>query len=120
GVYIFRWAVNNGTCPVNSDDVQITIYDLPSIASAGSDQHVCNTDSITMAANTPLTGTGTWTQVSGPNTPNIVAVNTGNTVMNGLIAGTYIFSWTISNGVCSNATDTVQVVIDDLPSVAVA
>lgn len=108
GTYIFRWTISNGTCTSSSDDVQITISAAATTANAGTDQNLCNLNAVTMAGNTPISGTGTWSIISGPNTPSISNINTPTTTITGLVAGTYIFEWTITNGACSS-TDQVQI-----------
>ena len=98
--------------------MQITIYNLPTVVNAGPDQNLCNTDSAIMAGNVPGIGTGNWALLSGPNVPVITSPNDPATSITGMIAGTYLFGWSISNGVCLSTTDTVQIVIYDLPTVA--
>src|SRR6185436_18191730 len=73
GVYTFRWTVSNGLCSNSTDDVQITIFAPPTAANAGSDQNLCNVNSTVVNGNNPTVGTGTWTLISGPNTPNIIS-----------------------------------------------
>ena len=117
GTYGFRWTIINGTCPPSADDVIITVNDLPSLALAGPDQALCNITGTTMAATTPLVGTGEWTLVSGPNTPSITFPNLATTTITGLIPGTYFFDWTVTNGPCTS-TDQAKVTIAALPTTA--
>ncbi|MFP3467985.1 hypothetical protein, partial [Leifsonia sp. SIMBA_070] len=58
-----------------------------------------------------------WTQISGPNTATIASPNNPNSLMLGLIAGTYEFSWTIATTGCTSE-DRVIITIYDLPSTA--
>jgi large repetitive protein len=109
GTYVFRWMISNGICAPDSDDVQITIYDSATVSHAGPKQNIC-TASTTMAANTPVVGTGAWGLISGPNAPTIVTLSSPSTSITGLISGTYVFSWTITNGVCSNTSNDTVVV----------
>ena len=118
GVYQFSWTVSNGVCSSTTDTVQITIYALPTVANAGADQNLCNVTTVTLSGDIAVSGTGIWTQINGPNTPTIAPVGNANTTVTGMVAGVYEFSWTISNGVCSSTTDTVQITIYDLPTVA--
>ena len=118
GVYTFSWTIVNGVCTPSSDSVNVTIYSLPTVVDAGPDQNLCNVTSTTMAGNVPGVGTGTWTIISGPNTPSITAPNNPSTTITGMIAGVYQFGWTISNGVCVSTTDTMQVTIYALPSIS--
>lgn len=93
----------------------LTNYELPTIAFAGNDQDLCaTTPAITsMTANTPVIGIGTWTQISGPVVAAIAQVNNPATIVSNLAEGTYLFVWTISNGVCTPTTDTVQIHISE-------
>ena len=118
GTYIFQWSVSNGSCTSSTSNVQIIIYALPTTASAGSNQSLCNVTSTTMAANTPTTGTGAWSLVSGPNSPAITTTSSPTTTITGMVVGTYIFRWTITNGVCSTSTSDVQVSIYSIPTTA--
>ncbi|MEP7164274.1 MAG: PKD domain-containing protein [Ferruginibacter sp.] len=118
GIYVFKWKITNGTCPPTEANVQITVTDIPTTANAGTDQSLCAVSITTLSANIATVGTGTWTQVSGPTTAGITNNNLPNTGITGLIPGTYIFSWTIGNGVCPPNADNVQVIIYDNATVA--
>ncbi|WP_337968883.1 gliding motility-associated C-terminal domain-containing protein [uncultured Flavobacterium sp.] len=126
GTYRLTWTVTNGPftnpslCQPSSDTVEITFNDIPpSIANAGPDQELCNVTSVTMAAQPVTSGIGTWTKVSGP-PANIASPNNENSIMLGLVPGTYEFLWTVTtlnlNGCISQ--DSVIVTIYDLPSTA--
>jgi len=126
GTYVLTWTVTNGPftnpslCQPTSDTVNITFNDNPpTVANAGPDQEICNATTTTMAGNTPLIGTGLWTQVSGPNSATISAPNNPNSLMLGLIPGTYTFKWTITTTGCISE-DTVLVTIYANPSTAEA
>src|SRR5207237_1315712 len=116
GVYVFRWTISNGVCASSTDDVQITIYALPTTSNAGSDQSLCNVTSATFAGNSPVTGTGAWSLISGPNSPTITAPSSATSTLTGMVTGIYVFRWTISNGVCASSTDDVQITIYALPT----
>ncbi|WP_125721027.1 PKD domain-containing protein [Flavobacterium ustbae] len=123
GTYTLTWTVSNGPftspslCQPSSDTVNITFNDdPPTAASAGPDQELCDAASVTMAANAPVIGTGTWAQISGP-AATIASPNNPNSLILGLVAGTYEFSWTIATTGCSSE-DTVIITIYDLPSTA--
>ncbi len=117
GFYIFRWTVNADTCGQAFDDINLTIGIPPNPASAGPDQNVCNSTSVTMAANTfdSFFESGKWSVLTGaPNQPNIVDPSDPNTVINGLVAGTYTFRWTMSAKsvfVCPGTSDDVTIVV---------
>jgi gliding motility-associated-like protein len=120
GTYTFAWTISSGACAVSSDTVQVIIYDLPTTADAGIDQQICNAASATMAANAATTGSGMWSQASGPNAATITAPSSETTTVTGLQAGTYVFAWTITNGVCAASADSVTIIIDPLPTTAAA
>ncbi|MDP2235242.1 MAG: PKD-like domain-containing protein, partial [Bacteroidales bacterium] len=112
GIYLFRWTVTNGTCD-SFDEIVIWNYAPPSIANAGPNQTaVCGFETV-MAANLPVTGLGTWTQISKPiAAPDAVieSVILPNTIISGMGEGTYVFRWTITNGpVCSVSFDEVSI-----------
>jgi gliding motility-associated-like protein/uncharacterized repeat protein (TIGR01451 family) len=105
GNYVLTWTISNGSCAPSVDTVQIQVYAQPDAANAGPDQTKNNSGSFVMSANAPVNGTGTWTQISGtaviadnnnPNTNVTLQPNTSATLV-----------WTISNGNCAAAKDTV-------------
>lgn len=101
-VYIFSWAIINGSCN-SSSQVTVTDYTMP-IADAGSNQIFINTTSTMLQGNTPAAGSGVWTQVSGPAATISAPANPTSTV-NGLLSGnTYVFAWTVTNGSCNSSS----------------
>ena len=119
GVYTFLWTISFANCTPSNGSVTITIYDTPTVSIAGPDQTICAATT-TMAANAAAVGTGLWSLVSGPNTPGITTPSSPTTTITGLIAGTYVFQWTISNGICPSSNSTVQVVVTPQPTASVA
>ncbi|PKP02032.1 MAG: hypothetical protein CVU14_04110, partial [Bacteroidetes bacterium HGW-Bacteroidetes-9] len=120
GIYVFVWTIANGTCS-SGDQVRIVNSALPTTADAGPDQTQVCSDQATMAANLPVIGVGNWTQISGPNTPNIQSVILPNTIITGMIPGTYTFRWTITNGViCAPSFDDVEITALLTPTPAAA
>ncbi|MBX2979710.1 MAG: gliding motility-associated C-terminal domain-containing protein [Flavobacteriales bacterium] len=120
GTNVFRWTVNNGPCGTSSDEVTIFRFDPSNpAANAGPDQSIClpvAPNVVIMAGSAVIApASGTWSQVSGPNTANIVSVNSPTTSIGGLIPGTYVFQWAVSNGPCpnGNTTDLVNVLVYD-------
>lgn len=110
---LYRTQLKNSVCNSEySNTVTITVLSSVTTANAGADQTLCAINSVTLAGNQPVSGTGTWTQVSGPSTANFINSAAYNTIANGLVAGTYQFRWTISNGVCNNSSDDVTIHID--------
>jgi hypothetical protein len=107
GLYVFVWTISEGGCS-NGDQIRITNSAAPTTSNAGPDQDVCGTI-VTMAANTPVNGTGNWSQISGPNTASITSLILPNTTITGLIEGTYVFTWTISSGLCTPSSSDVTI-----------
>src|SRR4029077_3424511 len=66
--------------------------------------------------NTPTTGTGVWTLVSGSGSiTNSLSPTTGIT---GLATGNNVFAWTISNPPCANSVSQVTITVNQIPTVA--
>jgi gliding motility-associated-like protein len=120
---IYRALVQNGVCAMMyTNNIVITVIDPVTIADAGPDQLICNGRSIvTLAANTPVSGAGSWSLLSGPSVPSFDNISLPNATISGLSTGTYVFAWTISNGTCASSTDTVQIRIDQItPAFAIS
>lgn len=105
--YTFRWSIDNGVCDTEYDDVEITFYNEPTTASAGSDVNSCGTLNGTFAGNTPVYGNGTWSKIDGPGSAGISNENSATSSFYVDAYGTYTFRWTIGNGTCDNSTDDV-------------
>ena len=116
GTYTFRWTITDGTCSSSYADVNITVYDNPSIPIAGVDQNIFGGTTATLAGNIISSGTGLWTKVSGPNCTITDTSNPSSTVT-GMTAGTYVFQWTSTLGTCT-LSDQVQIVLYDNPTQA--
>jgi gliding motility-associated-like protein len=114
-----KWTISNGSCTASEDQISITVNAAPTVSNAGTNQTLCNVTTATMAANTPTVGTGAWVKVSGPGTIAAAEVNNPTAQVTGLTAGsTTRFQWVISNGVCTNSSSTVDIIVDALPTVA--
>ena len=112
GEYTFVFTTSNGaTCsPSVSTPITITILPLPTSSQAGPVQTACFGSYATMTANTPSTGTGTWTSSPAGIFSNI---NSPTSTFTGA-PGVYQLTWTITSGSCTSATVT-QVTI--LPAI---
>jgi len=99
GTKVFTWTERNGQC-TGSANVTVSFYQQP-VADAGTGGNNCGREMILNAV--PSAGTGTWTRVSGPGnatfTPDNHSPDARVTVSE---FGTYIFRWTLENGVCSS------------------
>ena len=116
GNNVFRWTISNGTCAASSAEVNVLVQDNPTVADAGMDQSVC-TPNATLNGNTPTVGTGTWTLVSGAGT--ITNPNSPSSTVTGLSLGVNTFRWTIGNGTCATTTSSVNITLEESPSMAV-
>ncbi|WP_394750899.1 PKD domain-containing protein [Spongiimicrobium salis] len=108
GTYEFTWTVENGGCTL-VDTMELVIFADPISADAGPDQTLNQFSAVTLAAVPPTAGTGTWTQVSGPTTVGFSDTGDPNTEVFGATEGVYTFQWTVSNGICTDVSDTVEV-----------
>lgn len=79
----------------------------PSTADAGNDISLnSGSTTATLTATTPSVGVGNWTRVSGPNSPTISQTN-NIANLTGLVNGTYVFRWSVTNGTCNPSTDDI-------------
>ena len=110
--YIFEYTITNGNSS-SSDLVTVTTYEPTSTSFAGFDQNLCSElpATIFMAANSPTSGIGQWTQIFGPGTANFVDPTDPSSMVSGLVEGFYLFDWTISNCVCSPSSSAVFIQI---------
>lgn len=112
---VLEWSIENGVCPITSDEVVIQVDELPTIADAGPDQQFCNLTETFLEANSPEVGSGLWSLVEGD--AFIVDPEDPNTELTDLIPGTeVVLQWEIVNGVCPASNDEVIIIIDALPS----
>ena len=102
------YSKSTSNCISKTIDTTITILPIPSIANAGNDINLCSGTQTALNANTPVIGKGVWKQISGPNKAYFFDSLNAITKIDSLIAGSYLFSWTISNA-CSSSSDTVLV-----------
>ncbi len=117
GNNIFQWKVINGVCPPSTSTVLIKRDAQPTISNAGSDFSVCAAVA-TVAANSAVTGTGSWSVITG--TASVAAPLSATTNVTGLSLGANAFQWAIANGVCPVSTSTITIFRDAAPSSAVA
>ncbi len=108
GTVTLQWEIDNGLCTPSTDQITITIDPTPTTAAAGPDQNIC-ANNATLAANTPTSGTGQWTQTAGSGT--ITTATDENTTVTTLGTGTNTFVWTITSGACGTSTDEVDITV---------
>jgi uncharacterized repeat protein (TIGR01451 family)/gliding motility-associated-like protein len=95
GTAQLRWTITHINGCSSSDDVLVTNAEL-SDAVIVSAPDVCGQTTTTLVAEAPVSGTGQWTQESGPNTATIENDLSATTDVSDLIAGTYVFRWTVT------------------------
>ena len=118
---ILEWAVSNGSCAVNTDQVSLTNYSAPTVSNAGVDQEQCNLGDFTLAGNVPASGNGLWSIIGPANGAVITTPVANNSTVTGLTTGNSVtLRWTISNGVCTDSFDEVILTNSALPDAAVA
>ena len=103
GVYDFMWTETNGPCQ-DSSSVSISFYRQPALT-ASADEEVCGL-SFQLAASADA-GAGIWSTSSGPGQANFVSgASSAVTGVSVDTYGSYVFTWTVNNGLC---TDSVHV-----------
>ncbi len=120
GTYKFEWVLSTPTCTASRDTVMITASAAATAATVTTTPvNLCGVTAINLAGNTPVIGTGTWTQVGGPGGAVIADPFSATSAVTGLKGGaSYIFRWTISNGACSSNFADVKYNISTTPTAA--
>ena len=91
-----------------------TIYNCS--ANAGPDIAYCNDSIFTMAANTPCSGSGTWTVISG--TATVVSASSPSTTVYVSLGKTATLTWTNISG-CAYSIDTINLYNYTIPVPAI-
>ncbi len=118
---VLQWTVSNGSCAANTDQVSLINYTTPTLADAGPDQQQCVLGDFIMAANTPTSGTGLWSIVGASNGATITNPADPLTLITGLLEESSItLRWTISNGMCADSFDEVELTNSSSADAAVA
>ena len=123
---IVRWVLRKGTCAEDSEEFKITKSGDITTPQVGPDQEICADTTSLVATNLALAEEeeGTWSVTNSPaGAPPVVFspdANDFNPLVSNLVFGTYEFTWTISNGVCPDATATVNVTYYETPANAIA
>lgn len=97
GTYTFTWTEISGTC-VSSSSVTVNFYQQP-VANAGSGGDECDLNFLLAAS--PSVGAGVWT-ATGPGTASFNNANSPVSVATVSSYGSYQFTWTETNGTCSD------------------
>jgi len=102
GTTVFTWTITNGTCS-HSDDLTVQNDSLIE-AVAAADKRFCDLSTTQIEANAVAPGIGVWTNTQGVSIANI---NSELTNVSGLLAGINTFTWTVTNGTCTDFDQTV-------------
>lgn len=102
GTYQLTWTISNSPCSASSNTVTITCNGVPTTATVSSTPlSVCGSlTSGSLGGNTPTTGTGAWSYVSGV-TGTFSNVASPNSTFTASGYGTSVLRWTISNSPCT-------------------
>ena len=109
GTLSLVWTISNGTCPPETDQVDITVIPAPTVDILTPDTTICFADEFRMRVDTTGNTTWTWTPGTGLNTPaNLtpLASPTGDTQ--------YFLTVTDPVTNCS-ATDSISITVNPLP-----
>ncbi len=95
---------NSGANTGVVDPTKVDVYEVPTTADAGKDQSLCGATNATLAANTPVVGTGLWTIINGTG-GTVVSPTLPNSEFNGTNGTTYTLRWTVTNGGCESSDE---------------
>jgi gliding motility-associated-like protein len=116
----FRRIVYSSSACYNADvssTTAVNIDQLPSQSALAPNQTLCSSSApVSLIAIAPVAGTGLWAKVSGGAVISDPAAP--STFASGLSAGSNIFTYTISNGVCPASVDSIVFNVDVLPDVS--
>lgn len=114
GYVTLRWTITSDAddCVPSSDVKTVIVGAITYVANAGADQVLCNVNSIQLQGNNVSGVPGFWSVAPGTVATIANPFNSAVTVTN-VKAGTCRFVWTLDNGVCPAAWDTVIITIYD-------
>lgn len=120
GPVVLRWTISNAPCTDSTAQLTITVNQPPTLATVGSNQTICALGTTAgLGGNTPTSGTGTWTVVSG-GAGTFSNIHTGNaTFTHSSGTGPIVLRWTISNSPCTDSTAQVTITITTQPTATV-
>ncbi len=115
GVYqLTGFTYNNGAANGVVDPTNVTDYNTPVTANAGTDQSHCGVSGTTLVGNNPSPNTGLWNIVSGTG-GTIVTPSAFNSVFDGQLGNSYTLQWTISSGGGCQSSDQVAIAFPVAP-----
>jgi gliding motility-associated-like protein len=104
GESVFLWRVSNGPCAPTFDTLRVTRFEPPDSSFAGRDTVICATE-YQLGARAVNIGSGSWSG-TGVFSPDILSPTA---LVSGLQPGINILTWVISNGVCEEQRDEIQI-----------
>ncbi|MFB0903389.1 MAG: hypothetical protein QMB11_03325, partial [Nonlabens sp.] len=84
--------------------ISLNLNENPTVAIVGAEQVNCSLTSGSLGGNAPEVGVGIWTLKSGPGSASFSDANSGASTASVDLEGMYVFTWSISNGVCPTST----------------
>ncbi|RLD25901.1 MAG: hypothetical protein DRI54_03925, partial [Bacteroidetes bacterium] len=118
---VVAWTVTDIHGNTASCTMTVVTWESPSVSIAGPDQPFCE-DPLTegdltfLDANTPEIGIGVWSDVFGNAT--FEDSLDPKTLVDNLPYGSTFLQWTISNGACPADSSTLEIIVDQMPTVA--
>ncbi|MCP4177186.1 MAG: PKD domain-containing protein [bacterium] len=110
--YALRWTVNT-ECGDISDDVMI-LFNANPIANAGPDQNIMTDEhTVTLAANSPLVGSGIWRIVSGVD-GSFSDLYSPTSTFSGTACTSYTLRWSVTTE-CGTVTDDIEITFNSTP-----
>lgn len=115
GLTVNTFVVTDASGLTDTCSFEVIRNDFPSAAITGFDTALCDTTIYTIDAIDPIIGNGAWTSLGAAPVAND-SINV--TAVSGLLIGSNSFVWTVVNGVCDPNTDTIDIVVDERPTIA--
>lgn len=118
--YLLRWTISNGSCTPSTDDVVVKFNQIPTTALAGADQTgagTCGLTNVTLAANTPVIGTGSWSIILGAG-GTVTTPSSPTSTFSGTAGATYTLRWKIANSPCVTSSDDVVITFNESMTVS--
>lgn len=104
----------------SESSITMNFVEKPTVATVGINQFNCTLTSSSLGGNTPVIGSGKWTLKSGSGTVLFSDANAGSSTATVSVAGSYVFTWTISNGLCDPSSADINVDYEVTPPPIIA